>query len=196
MFTSRAEHRLLLGVDSARERLMGTGRRLGLVPEPVFHVERQRWENRRRARDLLATERLNPNRKTRELVARVAGVELRTPASWAQILRRQDVDAERVAAALPALGELHADDRRIVVGLLRYDGYLQRHERQRHRLRRLRHLVIPPDLDLRQIPGLSHEVVELLERHRPRTVADAERIPGLTPAAMAILVARIEGDRV
>ncbi|MEJ2189024.1 MAG: FAD-dependent oxidoreductase, partial [Acidobacteriota bacterium] len=191
MFTSRAEHRLLLGVDSARERLMGTGNRLGLVRDAAFHVEQSRWAGRRRAARRLEEEKLNPDAKTRGKVRELAAVDLNAPSSWARILRRHDVDQESLAASLPALEELSHEDRRIVIGRLRYDGYLARHEHERARLQRLRHIVIPRDLDPAQIPGLSHEVAEALTRERPRTIADAERLAGVTPAALAILARRV-----
>jgi tRNA uridine 5-carboxymethylaminomethyl modification enzyme len=191
MFTSRAEHRLVLGVDSARERLMADGVDLGLVPEAMFHVEHARWEGRRRAHEQLVSSRLNPDRETREEVLTVAGVELKTPTSWAGLLRRQDIDARKVAARLHLFADLNAEDRAVVIGRLRYDGYLARHQREIERVQRLRHLEIPPDLDPAAIPGLSREVVDQLRRHRPRTLADAERLPGLTPAAVAILAGRL-----
>jgi len=191
MFTSRAEHRLLLGIDSARERLMEQGVRLGLVPEPVFHVERQRWERRHRACKALSERRLNPDRTTADEVRRLAGVELRSPTTWARVLRRQDVDVDAIASALPELQDLDDEERRIVIGELRYDGYVVRQRREIERLRRLRHLEIPADFDPGSVAGLSREVVEVLRRARPRTVADAERLAGLTPAAIAILVGRL-----
>jgi tRNA uridine 5-carboxymethylaminomethyl modification enzyme len=191
MLTSRAEHRLALGVDSARERMMPDGRRLGLVPERVFHVEQRRWERRREVREELTSRVLNPDAATRREVQRIAGVEPTTPTTWAGILRRQDVDAERVTAELAPLCELAPDDRRVVVGELRYDGYLARHRREVERLRRLRHLRIPSDLDPESVPGISREAADVLRRHRPRTIADAERLAGLTPAAIAILVGRL-----
>ena len=187
MFTSRAEHRLVLGVDSARERLMEHGHRLGLVSERAFHVERERWRRRETARAALEETRLNPDAATRSAVRRAAAIDLTTPSSWAQILRRQDVDAEAVAAGLGAFDGLSAEDRRIVIGRLRYDGYLARHERERQRLHRLRHIPIPGDLDPGGVPGLSREVVEAMARDQPRTLADAERLPGMTPAALAII---------
>ena len=191
MFTSRAEHRLVLGVDSARERLMERGHRLGLVREAAFHVERARWRGRRRAREALDETSLTPSATTRQTVFAIAGIELSAPTTWATILRRQDVDAERVAGELDALSGLDDEDRRIVIGLLRYDGYLARQERERARLRRLRHVPIPPDLDVASVPGLSREVAEVLRRECPQTLADAERVPGMTPAALAILAGRL-----
>ncbi len=191
MLTSRAEHRLLLGVDSARERLMEMGWRLGLVRERAFHVEQSRWRRRREARAALEEARLTPSASTRSVVRELAQVELSSPTTWAAVLRRQDVDAERVAAGLDALAGLDEDDRRVVIGLLRYDGYLARQERERDRVRRLRHIEIPADLDLTTVPGLSREVIESITREHPSTLADAERVPGMTPAAVAILAGRL-----
>ncbi len=196
MFTSRAEHRLLLGVDSARQRMMSDGVGLGLVPERAFHVEQSRWRARDHARRGLEEARLNPDRATRDAVREVAEIELSGPTTWARLLRRQDLDPDRVADRLDPLAALDRDDRRIVVGLLRYDGYLDRHWREIARIARLRHVRIPAELDAARIPGLSREVVEQLERHRPPTLADAERMPGMTPAALAILAGRIvRGER-
>jgi len=193
MFTSRAEHRLLLGVDSARERLMEHGLRLGLVPEKMFHVERKRWERRRSAGAELGEARLNPDAATRAMVRDIADIDLTSPASWAQILRRQDIDVETVAARVPGLRELSVPDRRVIVGLLRYDGYVARHERERARARRLRHVTLPDPLNPGDIPGLSREVAESLDAARPHTLADAERVPGMTPAAVAILAGWLAG---
>jgi tRNA uridine 5-carboxymethylaminomethyl modification enzyme len=191
MFTSRAEHRLLLGVDTARERMMENGRRLGLVRESAFHVEQARWRRRQSTAAALEGAHLTPTAATRKEVYARAGIDLSAPTTWATILRRQDVDAESVAASLEHFSGLGAEDRRIVIGRLRYDGYLARQERERTRLHRLRHVPIPTDLDATTIPGLSREVVEALGRDRPRTLADAERVPGMTPAALALLAGRL-----
>ena len=78
-----------------------------------------------------------------------------------------------------------------MVGNLRYHGYLDRHRREAARVDRLREVEIPGDLDPRAVPGLSREVIEQLERHRPATLAEAERLPGMTPAATAILAGRL-----
>ncbi len=191
MLTSRAEHRLLLGVDSARERLMPAGRRLGLVPEAVFHVEQRRWEARRTARERLENERLNPDAATREMVRGLVGIDLSAPASWAQVLRRPEVALEAAETGIPALEGLAREDRRAVVSALRYTGYLARHQREAERLARLRSLRLPRDFDPGAVRGLSLEAREALRRHRPATLADAERLPGITPAAAAILAGHL-----
>ena len=195
MFTSRAEHRLLLGVDSARERLMAKGVRLGLVRQEMFHVEHTRWEARARARCALEEGRLNPDSSTREAVREITGVEFTSPTTWAGLLRRQDVDLDRAAAGAPGLGDLSDEDRRTVVHSLRYHGYLARHRREIERVERLREVEIPPGLEPANVPGLSREIVEQLIRHQPVTLADAEGLPGMTPAAVAILAGRIARRR-
>jgi tRNA uridine 5-carboxymethylaminomethyl modification enzyme len=187
MFTSRAEHRLLLGVDTARERLMAKGESLGLVRRNAFHVERDRWRRRNHARRALERARLTPTPETRDDVRRIAGIDMTAPTSWAKILRRQDVDADAVTARLAECAALDEEDRRIVVGLLRYDGYLARQGRERERIRRLRHIPLPEEFDPAALPGVSREVAEALSRDRPRTLADAERVAGMTPAAAALL---------
>ncbi|HHQ48025.1 MAG TPA: tRNA uridine-5-carboxymethylaminomethyl(34) synthesis enzyme MnmG, partial [Acidobacteria bacterium] len=191
MLTSRAEHRLVLGVDSARERLMARGVELGLVPERVFHVEQRRWERRRSVVKRLEGSRLNPDRSTRRLVRELAGVELNRPSSWAQLLRRTDLDRGRLAERLPELAGLDPEDREIVVARLRYAGYVERHRREIARLDRLRSVPIPEELLGAAIPGLSREVRELLERFRPANLEEAESLPGMTPAAVAILAGRL-----
>jgi len=191
MFTSRAEHRLLLGVDSSAERLMSEGVRLGLVPERVFHVEQKRADGRRRMGLSLESAVLVPSRETRALFQRELGIDLRTPTSWAGILRRQDVDHNNAAAMAPGLADMPEQEQEIVVGRLRYKGYIERHARERTRVERLRHVEIPRDFPYRAIKGLSLEVLEEMERVRPETLAEAERLAGITPAAMALIAGRL-----
>ncbi len=193
MLTGRAEHRLILGVDSARERLMGRGVKLGLVPERVFHVERSRWERREDAVRWLEESTLNPNPETRTAVREVAGIEPVRQTTWAAVVRRQDVDPERLIRSLPQLAALGVEDARVVVSRVRYAGYLERHRREVERLKRLGSVVIPRGFLDEDVPGLSLEVREVLRRSRPETLAEAERLPGMTPAAMAVLVSRLAG---
>jgi tRNA uridine 5-carboxymethylaminomethyl modification enzyme len=114
------------------------------------------------------------------LVDDVCGREHREP-------YRMFTSRAEAATALPILQTLSEEDRRIVIGHLRYDGYLARHKRERERLRRLRHIPIPTDLDPAGVSGLTREAAEAIVRDRPKTLADAERLPGITPAALAVL---------
>ena len=195
MFTSRAEHRLVLGVDSARERLMKEGVRLGLVPAEVFHVEQRRWERRQEVAFELEGSAVLPNRGNREWLQKELGIDLRSPTTWAGLLRRQDIDTKVAAAMAPPLSALSEKDQSITIGQLRYSGYIERHERERTRVERLRHIEIPGDFSYRMVSGLSREVLEEIERVRPKTLAEAERLAGITPAAMALIAGRLSAPK-
>ena len=158
-------------------------------------MEQRRWRRRRTAAEALEDARLTPSLTTRRDVLELAGIDISAPTTWANILRRQDVEAEPLAAKLAQLAGLNDEDRRVVIGQLRYEGYVARQEKERARVRRLRHVTIPSDFVPASTPGLSLEIIEGLERERPASLAEAERVPGMTPAALAILAGRLATGR-
>jgi tRNA uridine 5-carboxymethylaminomethyl modification enzyme len=181
MFTSRAEHRLLLRIDNADLRLTPKGREVGLVDD-------ERWEmfNARRAR-------LNANLETldRTLVRTETGD--RVPAS--QFLKRPEVRLERMVAE--GLVTLNLDENRSGVDIasaetgIKYAGYLRRQESEIERGRRDERRRIPLNFPFERVPGLSREIVQRLSQVRPDTLGQALRIPGVTPAAVAVLSAYV-----
>jgi tRNA uridine 5-carboxymethylaminomethyl modification enzyme len=191
MFTSRAEYRLLLGVDTASRRLGGHGRRLRLVNAERSGAQARRWIEIDAARLALEKERWVPDAATRARLA-ACGLELEAPASTADLLRRPEAEADRLASVSPVLAGLAARDRRIAAETLRYEGYVERHRREAERMSRAGARVIPRDMVFLGLPGFSHEVIEKLERVRPETLGRAARIDGMTPAALALLAAYVE----
>jgi tRNA uridine 5-carboxymethylaminomethyl modification enzyme len=193
MFTSRAEYRLQLREDNADLRLTGLGRRLGCVDDT-------RWDAFQRKRDALEREceRLRStwaapgNALGREL-AEHAGVELSRETSALDLLRRADLDYARLMR-LPSLGPGVADAR--VAEQLevqaRYAGYLERQDEEIARQRRHEATAIPPAFDYATIRGLSAEVRQKLEQVRPQTLGQAMRIPGVTPAAVSLLLVHLQ----
>ncbi len=164
MFTSRAEYRLHLRIDNADERLTPMGRRVGLACE-----RRQALLERKLA--------------LKQKVQRILGVKRE---AW---LRRPETRIEALQGELEReLGEpLPTAVQMTVETEIKYDGYLAQQERMVARLREAESRRIPGDFDYRSVPGLSREIREKLERVRPETLGQAGRIPGVTPAAIAVL---------
>ncbi len=199
LLTSRAEHRLLLGADSAYARLTEKAVAFGLVAEaeaePILEAEARH----RRVTASLGTTRVTPSFATRARLAR-EDVDLGEETTLAGLVRRPEVNA---AALRAFLAETLGEDTRRDLALLddealeraaseiRYAGFLERERQTIARLRRSAGRRIPRDFVYRGVPGLSLEAVEKLERHRPGTLGQASRIPGVTPAAAALLLARL-----
>jgi tRNA uridine 5-carboxymethylaminomethyl modification enzyme len=165
MFTSRAEFRLHLRIDNADERLTPIGRGVGLVGEERWTLYERKQEQKARLTTYLEAKRL---------------------LSW---LRRPEA---KLASLSDSIQELLGEDP--VHGLLatvetevKYAGYISQQERQIKRLQESELRRIPSGFDFSGIPGLSTEAKQKLERVRPQTLGQAGRIPGITPAAVAVL---------
>jgi len=192
LFTSRAEHRLLLGIDTVLPRLAPHGRRLGLISESE-HAAAMAGERRiGTALQALRETRVNPSQEVRERLRNAIGIVLEAPTTLFQLLQRGDVDPDAVAALEPAiLEDLTREERSVVFSKVRYDGYIRREQERLERLKPFESRRIPHDFRYEGLPGLSREVVEKCGSRRPRTVGEAARIPGVTPAAVAIISAHV-----
>ena len=196
MLTSRAEFRLLLREDNAADRLLPIGRRLGLIDDERWR-EYEAWQ-----RELAgAFERANAAGVTGTDAVNAALAKFGSSpianrrASLAELLRRPEL-TWRAVEEIAAVGGIAAPEaspaalERVEIEL-GYEGYLRRQEADAARLTRVDGVIVPAELDYRIIPGLSNEVVEKLEAIRPRSVGQASRISGVTPAAIAILLTHI-----
>ena len=185
MFTSRAEYRLLLREDNADQRLSELGHRIGLLPEA-------RWERFCAKQVALETgaARLREVRVApgaRETIARLGLDGLQNGASLEELLRRPEIELEQLLYLDTGLAALPAEVRMELETAIKYEGYIRRQQDQVERMRRMEAQAIPGNFDYAAVAGLSAEVREKLERVRPQTLGQASRIPGVTPAAMAIL---------
>jgi tRNA uridine 5-carboxymethylaminomethyl modification enzyme len=189
MFTSRAECRLLLDIDSADLRLTPAGRELGLIDDERHARFRARRDRIARFTAWLEQETIVPDAPTVERARRDLGIELTEPASAARLLRRSDITAEGIDRFLgdTVPPGLTPRERRAVTNRLRYGGYIERQEKHLERLRREEARRIPAGFDYERIAGLSREVVEKLSRVRPETLREAGLISGVTPAALVLL---------
>lgn len=199
MFTSRAEHRLLLREDNADTRLTRIGRELGLVHDEQWRAFCIKQEAAERFREYLGKKRI-PGHKLPEDAPEA---QLPVGKTLAEALKRPDVDLDSLEAMLTAtqheaLAETGADlaAARAAAGTgacesvqteIKYEGYLARQRELIARSARLEATALPPQLDYAKVAGLSHEVVEKLDRVRPCSLGQAGRISGVTPAAVACL---------
>ena len=200
MFTSRAEHRLLLREDNADLRLTPLGRDLGLVVEERWRL----FEAKQRLSDAeserLRSVRIRPDRVPEEWAQRILAGPLRRDVSAFELLRRPEVGYEALleVAGLPDWLGPALDDRippqvRVQVeARAKYAGYIERQREEIERQRRNEETKLPDDIDYAQVAGLSHEVRSRLAEYRPVTVGQAGRVPGVTPAAVTLLLVHLK----
>ncbi len=189
MFTSRAEYRLMLREDNADLRLTETGRQLGLVDDErwrLFDTKRHAIEaEAQRLRDTW----VRPESLPAEAGQRVLGQPLNRESSLLDLLRRPDVTYQALMS-LPGVSRAVGDEKvaEQVEIQAKYSGYIRRQQDEIARQRRHEDTPIPTGFDYHTVKGLSAEVQEKLLRVQPETVGQAARIPGVTPAAISLLL--------
>jgi len=204
MFTSRAEHRLLLREDNADVRLTPIGRELGLVEDErwQFFLAKQRLCSEELAR--LEALRLHPADVPPEWAARVLRGPLNREATAFDLLRRPEVSYDALLeltgppawlSESPASGSderLTGQVRTHIEVQARYAGYIERAHQEIERARRNEETALPADIDYGRLAGLSHEVRQRLSEVRPATLGQAARVPGVTAAAISILLVHLK----
>lgn len=188
MFTSRAEHRLLLREDNADERLTPLGRELGLVGDAQWSVFRSKTEALTSLMALLESSRV-PAGELLDAALHAAG---EPPAAQggmtlADLLRRPSMTLDHLTPLCPGIAEAAAEIRSEAQTRIKYAGYLQRQTEMVRRAARLEAVPLPDAMDYSAVAGLSREVEEKLQLVRPVNLGQAGRISGVTPAAIACL---------
>jgi tRNA uridine 5-carboxymethylaminomethyl modification enzyme len=189
IFTSRAEYRLALRYDNADERLQRYGRELGLVGDSDWDRFNARQARLALLRTALDETRLRRSDAQHAAASALLGADLGDTITLAQLAKRPRVSADLIMSLLPgALKPVGESDLNSVLADSLYDGYLQSQKATIAKLYQHDSLRIPRDMFFSSISGLSHEVVERLDRARPETFGEARRLPGLTPAALSTLL--------
>ena len=191
MFTSRAEYRLQLREDNADLRLTEQGRELGLVDDARW----QRFEEKREAianlQGVLAKKWIRSETDEAALAEQYWGKKLLREASLTELLRRPEVDIDN----LLSFTDLQDVDEQVaeqVAIQAKYAGYIDRQQTEINRTQRYENMRLPEDVDYAAVSGLSNEVSEKLKKNRPQTLGQASRIPGITPAAISLLLVHLK----
>ena len=192
MFTSRAEYRLTLRADNADQRLTDKGIALGCVGPERARLHRAKMAALNSARTMVCELSLTPSEAGRHGLALRKDGQRR---SAFNLLSYPDIGFADVARIWPSLAALDSKIAAQIETDAKYAVYLSRQAADVESYRRDENLVLPDDIDYAVLPGLSNEVRHKLQTHRPRTVGQAGRIDGITPAALALLVAHLRRDK-
>ncbi len=193
MFTSRAEYRLLLREDNADLRLTAKGRELGMVDEQRWRLFATKQDAIEREQQRLRETFVHLNTAAAQLIEERVGAPLTREYSLLDLLRRPEIDYATLLS-LPDAGMAPIDNgvAEQVEIQVKYAGYIDRQQFEIARTQRHEDLRLPADFDYANVVGLSNEVRQKLLAHRPLTLGQATRIPGMTPAAISLLLVHIK----
>ena len=188
MFTSRAEYRLQLRQDNADQRLTSIGRELGLVDDDHWQWFEQKREQIDSELQHLATTFVQPSSPKAETLAQKLKSPLTREYSMLDLIKRPELTYGDVALSETRPSLLSADASEYVETQIKYEGYIARQQEEIDRLKRHEEAKIPSDFNYDNVVGLSNEICQKLNEARPTNIARASRIPGMTPAALSLLL--------
>ena len=192
MFTSRAEYRLQLREDNADLRLTEIGHSLGLVTDRQWQCFTQKREDIERERERLERTYVQAGSATAIALQSRLTKPLSREYSLAELLKRPEIDYPTLSELIPAPEPVAEAVSAQVTIQMKYAGYIDRQQQDIDRLQRHEATTIPDDLDFMQVEGLSNEIRQKLSDTRPSNLARASRIPGMTPAALSLLLVHLK----
>jgi len=193
MFTSRAEYRLLLREDNADMRLTELGRDIGLVSDDIYREFCRKRDKIESLIKKLKEKVIYPIPSNKDKLHSIGTAPIKNPASLAQVLRRSEIGIRDLRIFEEEIGEMEEIVSEEVETRIKYEGYIERQEKEVERTRRLENLRLPSEIDYSKVHGLTTEVREKLKRIMPLTLGQASRISGVTPAAIMALQVYLKG---
>ncbi|MGO9553894.1 MAG: tRNA uridine-5-carboxymethylaminomethyl(34) synthesis enzyme MnmG [Syntrophobacteraceae bacterium] len=188
IFTSRSEYRLLLREDNADLRLLEKGYKLGLLDYSVYRELLDRREAVGAELERLRKTFVRPSSQVSEILGRRGSNPLDEPVSLEKLLKRPELSYADLDALCGADSTISQRTKEQVEIECKYEGYLRRQEAEVNRFKQMEEMLIAPDFPYDQVPGLSNEVRQKLGAVQPVSIGQASRIPGMTPAAISILL--------
>ena len=192
MFTSRAEYRLIMREDNADMRLTERGKKLGLVQDKLWEVYEDKKNTARAELTRLEKEKISPNTKEATLLERETGERLSSSKTLKEILKRPKVLYDHLPGQLDGIKRNAIDE---IEASVKYAGYIERQKTDIERLQKNENTKIPNTVDYENVTGLSNEVKQKLSEAQPQSLARASRLPGVTPAAISLLLVHLKKER-
>ena len=187
MFTSRAEYRLLLREDNADLRLTEIGQQIGLATSEASQRVAAKRVRTSELLGLLAQKQINPTLAVNQKLESIRSAHLRNQISLAQLLRRPEISSSDLLAFTDELNQFDSDIILQAEVEIKYAGYIDRQMEMVERFKKIENIRLPDDLNYSDIRGLSREVCEKLTNIKPKSLGQASRISGITPAAISLL---------
>ena len=192
MFTSQAEHRLLLREDNADLRLMDFGHDFGLVSEDAYSHFTFKRKQIQQEIHRLETTRVNPEESIQRVIRAAGTTEITRPTTLMELLRRPQISYEHILQLAPPPPDLLEEVKEQVTIQTKYEGYIEREWAQVRQMNKLESRRIPPDFDYDSVSGITAEAREKLIKIRPFSLGQASRISGVSPADISVLMVVLE----
>ena len=192
MFTSRAEYRLIMREDNADMRLTERGKKLGLVQDTLWEVYKDKKDTAQTELTRLGKEKISPNTKEAYRLEKETGERLSSSKTLKEILKRPKVLYSHLPGKLDGIQRNAIDE---IEASVKYAGYIERQKTDIERLQKNENTKIPNTVDYENVIGLSNEVKQKLSEARPQSLARASRLPGVTPAAISLLMVHLKKER-
>ena len=193
MFTSRAEFRLILREDNADTRLMPKGRELGLVEDGAWGEFKKSSAAVLKETQTLQRKTIKPQTKEAKKLEDETGEKIKNNKTAYELLKRPQINYKNLVVENKGLTKNEIDK---IEAEAKYEGYIKRQGREVEKLQRNENTPIPTNISFLKITGLSNEVKQKLEEARPESIARASRLPGITPAAISLLLVHLKKEAV